>query len=102
MPTNRNARVDLRKLWIDALCDSFYSTGLLAALGCFGVTLADNTALLDRLQYADFPLSWALGVVAIFAFLGAEACHVAYTHSQPAVRDHSVAPPETPAYDVLL
>jgi hypothetical protein len=63
----------VRRNWIDA----FYWIGVTMTLACVAFVLAGNTGLAGRFEHRGFPLSWALGVAAIIAFLAAEACHTA-------------------------
>ncbi len=60
-----------RRNWIAA----FYWIGVTMTLTCFAFVMAGNTELVGRFEHRGFPLSWAFGVVAILAFLAAEACH---------------------------
>jgi hypothetical protein len=63
----------VRRNWIDA----FYWIGVTMTLACFAFVIAGNTELAGRFEHRGFPLSWAFGVVAVLAFLAAEACHTA-------------------------
>jgi hypothetical protein len=56
------------------LTDTFYWFGMAMSVLCIAVAWARNTELVGRFEYANFPLSWALGVIAILAFLASEYC----------------------------
>jgi hypothetical protein len=43
-----------------------------STLACVAVVLAGNTDLVWRFEHTGFPLSWAFGGAAIFAFLADE------------------------------
>ena len=62
-----------RRNWIDA----FYWLGVTLTLACFAFVMAGNTELVGRFEHRGFPLSWALGLGAVLAFLAAEGCHTA-------------------------
>jgi hypothetical protein len=49
--------------------------GVALTLVCFAVVLASNTAIFWSFEHRSFPSPWALGLGAVLAFLGAEACH---------------------------
>jgi hypothetical protein len=50
----------------------FNLIGLALTLALVGLVLAGNTQLVRPFEHTGFPLSWALGIAAIFAFLAAE------------------------------
>ena len=60
-----------RRNWIDA----FYWIGVTLTLACFAFVIAGNTELVGRFEHRGFPLSWAIAIAAVLAFLAAEACH---------------------------
>ncbi len=62
-----------RRNWMDA----FYWIGVTMTLACVAFVMAGNTELAGRFEHRGFPLSWAFGIVAVLAFLAAEACHTA-------------------------
>jgi hypothetical protein len=70
----------VRQNWIAA----FYWIGVAMTLACFALVLAGNTELLGRFEHRRFPLSWAFGGGAIFAFLAAERCHFIFRHPREA------------------
>jgi len=84
-------RVAVQKKWFFA----FYWIGVIMSILCFGLALARNTELISNLQPANFPLSWAAGVIAVIAFLASEFCHPAASANDP-VEDRQQ--PESPAW----
>jgi hypothetical protein len=77
-----NARVATQQKWTV----TFYWIGITMSVLCIALSWARNTELLGRFEQADFPLSWAAGVIAIVAFLASEYCHPAPPPKQRAVR----------------
>lgn len=69
-----------RRNWIAV----FYWIGVAMTLACFALVLGGNTELAGRFEHRGFPLSWAFGSAAVFAFLAAEACHSIYSHAKEA------------------
>ena len=57
-----------RRKWASGL----YWIGVVMTLTCIALVLAGNSEALHRFEHTGLPLSWALGGVAIIAFLGAE------------------------------
>lgn len=70
--------------WTAGFYAGFYWIGIAMTLGCFALVFAGNTELVWRFEHPGFPLSWALGGVAVFAFLAAEYCHSAFSLSSKA------------------
>ena len=76
-----------------ALTSGFYWIGVAMTVACFAFVLAGNTALVSRFEHTGWPLSWAFGVIAILAFLGAELSHSAFSRpSQAKDRSAQLAP----------
>ena len=63
--------------------DAFYWMGIVATLACLALILAANTEFLWRFEHTGFPLSWALGALAVILFLAAEVS----PHSTPVSPD---------------
>jgi hypothetical protein len=66
MSTNDRMTVQQR------VTDTFYWIGMAMSVLCIGLESARNTELVWRLEHANFPLSWAVGLMAILAFLASE------------------------------
>jgi hypothetical protein len=49
-----------------------YWLGVLASAVCIALIFAGNTQIAWRYEHANFPASWAAGLIAILALLGAE------------------------------
>ena len=64
-----------KRIWIAA----FYWIGVATTLACFAFVLAGNTAFVWRFEHTGWPMSWAFGVIAILAFLGAELSQSAFS-----------------------
>ena len=77
-----------RRTWIAV----FYWIGVAMTLACFAFVLAGNTELTGRFEHRGFPLSWAFGGAAIFAFLAAEACHSVFSHPREAPHSSDLKP----------
>jgi hypothetical protein len=73
-----------KRNWTAGFYAGLYWIGIAMTLGCFALVLAGNTELVWRFEHRGFPLSWALGSVAVFAFLAAEYCHSAFSLSSKA------------------
>jgi hypothetical protein len=67
---------DITRTHTSATYDAFYWIGIAATLVCFALILAGNTELLWRFEHTGFPLSWAVGALAVVSFLAAELCPV--------------------------
>jgi|HubBroStandDraft_5_1064220.scaffolds.fasta_scaffold1853177_1 hypothetical protein len=50
----------------------FYWLGVIAATVCLVLAFMGNTEIGWRFEHLDVPASWAAGLIAILAFLGAE------------------------------
>jgi len=59
------------------LTDAFYWLGTATSVLCISLAWARNTGLVWRFEHTGFPLSWAIGVIAILAFVASEYCHPA-------------------------
>ena len=80
-----------KRNWTAGLYASFYWIGIAMTLGCFALVLAGNTGLVWRFEHPGFPLSWAFGGAAVLAFLAAEYCDPAFSHTREA-EDRSQQP----------
>jgi hypothetical protein len=72
--------------------DIFYWIGVIMALACVGLAFAGNVEAFWRFEHTGFPVSWALGLMAILAFLGAELCPPASEVSDETEEELSTAP----------
>jgi hypothetical protein len=77
---------------------AFYWLGIALSVACISLVLIRNTELLWRFEHADFPLSWAAGMIAILAFLAAEYFDPA-TAEKRSVRPVPEVLPENPTWE---
>jgi hypothetical protein len=57
-----------------SLATGFYWIGVASVLACVAFALAGNTEFGWRFEHTGFPMSYALGLAAILAFLAFEVC----------------------------
>ena len=62
----------------------FFWIGTAMALACFALVFAGNTELLWRFEHGVFPLSWAIGIGSVLAFLAYEFSPSASSRSSEA------------------
>ncbi len=70
----------------------FYWIGVAMTLACFASVLGGNTELAERFEHRGFPLSWAFGSAAVFAFLAAEACDSVFSQPKEAPLSSELKP----------
>jgi hypothetical protein len=68
----------------------FYWLGVIAATVCLALAFTGNTEIGWRFEHTDAPVSWIAGLIAIFAFLGAE--YLGSRAEQPETAEFSLEP----------